>query len=426
MSSSYFITLFSLILLSLYLCKNFQNVSSSQLLSTFYNSSFWNKLGRSASISNHPINEYLSAKARLDLLGTYSSSVFSFDRECISVVKTNALLEVDCQLPSRCGTLHHKLLSKTFYGQEVRVCYSFHHSVYADAINLYTIKFPRDLHYGMLTQHDSVDVHDIVPVDFFEHIVIANATDGYHLFPQICLQQYTSYSDDLPPSVVFKESDDTLCVSHTSLANVDCRPLFFPSVAAIVTTFDFPIAFKYNPYNYLLHLKFRNQDPDVFGYAADTTRGYFPISFINNLNYVSRSPLSSHFLDRNGSSTVFSRNYIYFDSRVHSFSSKDYCYRIESLYKNPISVLASTLISVVSPIFYELLELLEIEVENIIRLIVKAFLFFLKLVVELLSLIITPNVLSALMCAFSIYIYCFDFVITFVSFLIFLAFFLSY
>lgn len=389
----------------------------SQLLSTFYNSSYWNKL-HSVDLNKHVIHELIAPHARFEFIGTFSSSPFVFDRECISVVRTNTLLEVDCQLPSRCGTLHHELMSKSILGQEVRVCYSFHHTSFFDFTPFYRIKFSKIPDYNYLVSDpngESTEVVDIVPVDFFDHLVVSNVTDGFNVYPQICLDHFTSSVQLRPLSVKFRELDDTLCVDHEHLSNADCEPLFFSSASDIILYFNFPIAFKYNPYVLAIHSRYFNQDPDVASYAHETSKPYYPISSINGVYFVSRSPLYLHFIKNSNS-----KNFIYHESESRSSDVKNYCYKISSLYKNPLSELASSLISIISPIFYKILELFELEIENILKLVCKSVIILAKLIINMMSLIITPDILSAVLCTLAVYIYFRDLIISFISFLLFM------
>lgn len=42
--------------------------------------------------------------------------------ECIYVLRTNYLVSTNCALPTRCGYVHYKQLSSTWYGEEIGLC----------------------------------------------------------------------------------------------------------------------------------------------------------------------------------------------------------------------------------------------------------------------------------------------------------------
>lgn len=392
------------------------HVLSSQLISTLVRKNL-DPIFQDNNLDFHSVSIHVSKYAYLSPIGTYSPSPFSFDRDCISVVRTNTLLEVDCQLPHKCGHYHHKVYSKSFLGQEVIICYSFHQTSSLSNLVFSKIKFNPIPDYELVSsidQHKIFHLKNIVPTDFFDHFVLTNFSTGYRVYPKICLENFTPVADKLPPSVSFDEVGDTLCVYHKRPVHDNCEPVPWPTYQQFVSYSDFPISYTGGPYNEGKHVEFANQDPDVADYARDRARGIYYI--------YSSSPDGSKYF---GSyDTVFDYDIVSPKKFIFSNYGKDlhtqkYCYPITSLYKNPVSEIAKSILSLVEPLFFSILELLENNLEKLFKLAIKAFLLALKLSIELLGKLLSQQVISAIVCSVTIYFYYRDLVVTSVLFVCF-------
>lgn len=370
----------------------------------------------------HDLSDKISETAEIKELGIYTSSPFVFDRDCISVVKTNTALEVQCQLPEKCGAVYREQLSKTWYGQEILFCYSFHQSQSQSVSKFSTLKFsPVQFSYieSLYERNPAKTYYNILPQDFFDHLVINIQSDSYNVMPKICMEHYTSVNSKFPPSVTYQQNEDTLCVFHSIYDHLDCQPKHFTSIREIVRFYDFPISYDGNPYNLVYHSRYKNQDPDVYEYSK-TFKHLHPMSNNDGVIFVSHVPLRNIHAFLNNTP-----NFIYYpDKDVKSVDSESYCYPIQALYKNPLSSLASAILELVKPLLLSVFEFLEHQLERIAKLVLRFLLLMLNILFELVNSVLTGSVISSIFCSLAIYFYYRDLFITFVFFVCFLLLFI--
>ncbi|APG77796.1 hypothetical protein [Wuhan house centipede virus 1] len=355
----------------------------------------------------------LSLKYTETPVGQYSRSPFVFEKSCISVVKTNTLLEVDCQLPQHCGVLHHRKMPQGWFGQEVILCYSFHQTTLGGALKVSTMDFsPSSFTYE--SPNGPLTVEDWTSVDFFSHVYLLNSNDRYSLIPRICLDHYTSSNDDQPQSVQFEFTESQVCVHQSLHPETDCEPEWYESMEKLIVSYDYPVAYRGNPYELVTHIRYGNQDPNVINYVSSNKLNHV-FSVIDGKTYSSAVGLSHMYL--HGISSP--ENYIVLVDPSPLKVNQSFCYPIQSVYKNPLSAVINSIIDALEPIILKLLSILEQYLEKFLKIFIKALLIFLKLFYELIDNLLTQEIITALLCSAAVYLYFKDYVITFISFCLF-------
>ncbi|URA30367.1 virion glycoprotein [Astegopteryx formosana nege-like virus 1] len=355
----------------------------------------------------------LSFKYAESSIGQYSRSPFVFEKSCISVVKTNTLLEVDCQLPQHCGLLHHKKVPQGWFGQEVILCYSFHQSTSGNPLKVSTLDFSTTS-FTYQSPSGPITVEDWTTVDFFSHVYLLSVSGSFGITPRICLDHYTSSNDNMPQSVQFEFTESQVCVHQSLHPETDCEVKWFESLDELITSYDYPVAYRGNPYELTIHMRYGNQDPNSAVYASSHNSTHV-FSISNGKTFASSVGLSHMYL--HGISSP--ENYIVIVDPSPLKVNQSFCYPIQSVYKNPLSAVINSIIDALEPIILKLLTILEQYLEKLLKILIKAFLILFKLIYELINALLTQEIITALICSIAVYLYFKDYIITLISFAVF-------
>nr|UTQ79676.1 hypothetical protein 1 [Aphis glycines nege-like virus 1 iso 1] len=358
------------------------------------------------------LGAHISRSVKLVDHVSYLPSSFSFDVDCMSIVRTSKYAEADCQLPPRCGMVQYVVMNVTFFGQETKLCYSFHPSSTVETISVARLafdkisSFPVQFDYGF---PDESFLEDILPVDFFEYLRIVVVDDKYRLLPSCCYDDYTVAGHKLPKSVVITEDVDSFCVVRYKYSSCDCSPLIFDSLSSLVKFFNFPIAYKYNPYNFSTHVVFRNQDPGVYDYDSEYNSGFYLYSYQPPYSFCSHVPLADMNLRLGNYS-----HYIYHSNHCLLQQPQHFCVKKRYIYKNPLGQFANQILSSLSSFLYKIFEFVEIELENLAQLLIKFFAIILSRFFEFFIKIFGVKLVDFLMLLIISYLYTKNLVLSFV------------
>lgn len=185
-------------------------------------------------------------------LGHFHATPYVFDRECLSVYRTNDWLFSRCSLPLNCTDPSVVKLERSFFGQETVVCHSDMHQT-STLYEFYNMTFtPKSLALREplhLYNKDFTVLKNLAPVSFFEWFYLVRSDDNrFGIVPRICDQLFRS-SSRLPKNVRVRHADDEFCFIEINHESYACTPTLYSSVAALLMIHDFPVEFDGVPFS---------------------------------------------------------------------------------------------------------------------------------------------------------------------------------
>nr|AQM55318.1 hypothetical protein 2 [Ngewotan negevirus]AQM55323.1 hypothetical protein 2 [Ngewotan negevirus] len=195
---------------------------------------------------------YQKLMPRITPVGHFHVTPYAFDRECLSVYRTNDWFFSQCTLPANCTNPSVVKLERTFFGQETVVCHSdtHHSSVTYEFYNMTFVPQSLALREPLrLYNKEFTVLKNLVPVSFFEWFFLVRSDDNrFGIVPRICDELFRN-STRLPKNVHVRREGNEFCFVEVSHDSYTCTPKLYPNVATLMMVHDFPVDFDDVPFS---------------------------------------------------------------------------------------------------------------------------------------------------------------------------------
>ncbi|AYL60136.1 hypothetical protein [Ying Kou virus] len=318
---------------------------------------------------------YSKIKPRSHFVGEYDVTPYSFEKECMSIYRTNDWLFANCELPAHCSTPLVSKINKNWLGQEIVLCHGVHPVVDTPRLEFFTVDFiPQTFSFGRPISFEFGKVSNFTnfqPVSFFEWFYVVRGPDGYGIVPKFCSETFRN-STALPPNVEIHSDGDSLCLRRVLFDKNDCRPTFYESFTGLLFKYNFPVQFDGAPFSQGAYASTNNK---VIGADHYTTSN--------------SGKLPTHIIDKVGRSYMVTYSsyedpepiYIVKATQVVPFEDSE-CFPIVSKYQSPIEHILKKISNFFRDEIEYLLEFFLVVAEKIASILV-------AIIGELLSLITT-------------------------------------
>nr|UUG74164.1 MAG: hypothetical protein [Manglie virus] len=266
-------------------------------------------------------------------IGHFHVTPYTFDRECLSVYRTNDWFFSQCTLPPNCTSPSIVKLDRTFYGQETVICHSDVHkdSARFEFYNMSFVPKPLALRRPIrLGDKEFTVLKNLEPVSFFEWFFLVRSDDNrFGIVPRICDELFRN-SSRLPKNVRVDQRGDEFCFIEVSHDSYSCVPTLFPSVMTLLMVHDFPVQFDGVPFSQGSYAATNNKVIGADQYLANnhTSKPYI-VDKVGGSYMVTYDPQ-----DYSGPKFVV-RNYGYVPIET------PYCYDLLTHYSSPLGSILS-------------------------------------------------------------------------------------